>query len=173
MRNTVLLCFATSVLVFGIIAGFGLGIFVYPYWFLTDKAMETVAEPESKTVIKAGRFVHVNPKDPIHWGRGGVSILQGKDRERLVHLEPDFAVGPGPRFHVYLVDKPEIASNADFLASKAIDLGRLRAFEGSQVYRIPASVDPAGVGSVVIWCKEFQVLISPARLRKEATARLG
>jgi len=173
MRKIVLLAFAGGLLAFGIVAGFGIGIFVYPYWFLTDKAMETVAEPETKTVIKTGRFVHVNPKDPVHWGRGGVAILQGKDRERLVHLEPDFAVGPGPRFHVYLVDRPEIASNADFHASKAVDLGRLRAFEGSQVYRIPTDVDPAGVASVVIWCKEFQVLISPARLRQANAARTG
>jgi len=172
MRNIVIISFAVGMLALGSFAGFGLGIFVYPYWFLTDKAMETVAEPDTKSVIKAGRFVHVNPKDPVHWGRGGVSILEGKDRQRLVHLQPDFAVGPGPRFHVYLVDRAEIASNADFQASKAVDLGRLRAFEGSQVYRIPETVDPTGVSSVVIWCKEFQVLISPARLDK-AAARIG
>jgi hypothetical protein len=173
MRKIVLVAVAGGLLTLGVVVGFGLGIFVYPYWFLTDKAMETVAERETKTVIKAGKFVHVNPKDPIHWGRGGVSILQGRNRERLVHLEPDFAVGPGPRFHVYLVDRPEVASNADFHASKAIDLGRLRAFEGNQVYQVPASVDPAGVGSVVIWCKEFQILISPARLSQRTAARSG
>jgi hypothetical protein len=45
-----------------------------------------------------------------------------------------------------------------------VDLGRLRAFKGSQVYSIPAGVDLKSYGSVVIWCEHFGVLISPARL---------
>jgi hypothetical protein len=43
--------------------------------------------------------------------------------------------------------------------------GRLRAFKGSQNYPIPAGVDLAGYGSVVIWCERFGVLISPATLQ--------
>ena len=38
-----------------------------------------------------GTFIHANPSDPIHWGRGKVSVY-----ERAVFLEPDFEVGPGP-----------------------------------------------------------------------------
>jgi hypothetical protein len=42
--------------------------------------------------------------------------------------------------------------------------GRLRAFEGSQRYTIPAGVDLKSYPSVVIWCERFGVLISPADL---------
>ena len=45
-----------------------------------------------------------------------------------------------------------------------VDLGRLRAFKGSQRYAIPAGVDLKKYASVVIWCEQFGVLISPADL---------
>jgi hypothetical protein len=145
--------------------GFALGIFVYPFWFLTDVAAETVTDAATRTTLASGRFVHANPSDPVHWGKGGVRILDGRDGGgRVVHLRSDFEVGPGPRFHVYLADRRDIRSNADFRAAVTLDLGRLRAFRGSQVYPVPAGVDLARIGSVVIWCKEFGVLISPATL---------
>ncbi len=152
--------------IFGIAVGFAIGIFVYPFWFLNDIAMETVASPETKTKFATGAFVHANPSDPIHYGKGGLSIYIDQTGERLLHLEDDFEVGPGPAFHVYLVDHAKVRSNADFHAAAMTDLGRLKAFRGSQNYTIPASADLADAKSVVIWCKEFGVLISPATLEK-------
>jgi hypothetical protein len=51
--------------------------------------------------------------------------------ERAVFLEPDFEVGPGPAYHVYLVPKATIRSEADMTNVMFVDLGRLRAFKGS------------------------------------------
>jgi hypothetical protein len=48
-----------------------------------------------------------------------------------------------------------------------IDLGRLRAFKGSQRYMIPAGLDLANFQSVIIWCERFSVLISPADLTRQ------
>ena len=48
-----------------------------------------------------------------------------------------------------------------------VDLGKLRAFQGSQKYPIPAGVDLKKFPSVVIWCAQFDVLISPADLAFE------
>ncbi len=45
-----------------------------------------------------------------------------------------------------------------------VDLGRLRAFKGSQKYPIPPGVDLKDYPSAVIWCAEFGVLIAPADL---------
>ncbi|MDE0795641.1 MAG: DM13 domain-containing protein [Alphaproteobacteria bacterium] len=42
--------------------------------------------------------------------------------------------------------------------------GRLRSFKGSQKYKIPAGIDLKKSPSVVIWCEQFGVLISPADL---------
>lgn len=144
--------------------GFAGGIFIYPYWFLTDVAMEEVTDRDSKTVLATGSFIHADTADPVHWGTGTVTLLQGAGSERLVHLEKDFEVGPGPRFHVYLVAHDAVRSGDDFRMSEMVDLGRLHAFKGSQTYSIPADVDLSRYQSVVIWCKEFGVLISPATL---------
>ena len=143
----------------GTALGFAIGIFVYPYWFLNDVASETVVNPETKTKIATGMFVHANPSDPIHYGKGGVSVYR-----RTLFLEADFEVGPGPKFHVYLVPKQSIRASADVHRTMFVDLGRLRAFKGSQKYPIPPGVDLKDYPSAVIWCAEFGVLISPADL---------
>jgi hypothetical protein len=142
----------------GIAAGFAGGIFVYPYIFLAD-IVATDQAPERSKVVATGQFVHVNPSDPVHYGKGTVTVY-----EDTVHLGSDFEVGPGPKFHVYLVPKKPVTSADDVKTSMFIDLGRLRAFKGSQNYAVPAGVDLASYGSVVIWCEAFGVLISPAAL---------
>lgn len=150
--------------ILGVAAGFAGGIFVYPFWFLNDPAMEEVANVENQTVVAKGMFVHADPGDPVHYGKGNLTIYRDPGGSRLIHLEKDFEVGPGPRFHVYLVTHEKVRRKDDFTTSDKIDLGRLKAFRGSQNYAIPATVILDKYKSVVIWCKEFDVLISPATL---------
>ncbi len=109
--------------------------------------------------VAAGTFIHANPSDPVHWGRGKVSAY-----ERTVFLENDFEVGPGPKYHVYLVPRASVRNEEHVNKSMFVDLGRLRAFKGSQRYPIPAGVNLKDYKSVVIWCERFGVLISPADL---------
>lgn len=147
----------------GLAGGFALGIFVYPYVFLADiVAAERVEDHAKRRLLARGSFVHANPSDPIHYGKGRVTIYEG-----LLHLEPDFEVGPGPKFHVYLVPEKDVVPTTEVAKTMYVDLGRLRAFKGSQNYPIPAGVDPARYGSAVIWCEQFGVLISPAALKPE------
>jgi electron transfer DM13 len=149
-------------LVLGVAGGFALGIFVYPYIFLADiVATEKVDKPQGieRKVLARGTFIHANPSDPIHYGKGRVTVYEG-----LLHLEPDFEVGPGPAFHVYLVPEAEVVPSTNVERSMYVDLGRLKAFKGSQNYEVPAGVEIAKFGSVVVWCEKFGVLISPARL---------
>ena len=96
-------------------------------------------------------------------GKGSVAV-----RQDSVFLGEDFEVGPGPKYHVYLVPKAPIRASGDLSGQKFVDLGRLRAFKGSQRYAIPADLDLARFQSVVIWCEQFSVLISPADLRRKA-----
>ena len=140
--------------------GFAAGIFVYPYIFLADiVATEVVQGAETKQAVATGGFIHADPSDPIHYGSGGLTLY-----DDLLHLESDFEVGPGPKFHVYLVPSDQVSSNADVEDSMFVDLGRLKAFKGSQNYPVPAGVSLSNYGSVVIWCEQFGVLISPAML---------
>ena len=140
---------------FGVVLGF----FIFPYVFPPPPATETLTEADRPRLIATGTFIHANPSDPIHYGKGKVSVYA-----RAVFLEPDFEVGPGPAFHVYLVPKAGIRQSADLGEAMFIDLGGLRAFKGSQRYAIPAGVDLKNYQSVIIWCRQFSVLISPADL---------
>jgi len=148
--------------VLGIAAGFALGMFVYPYIFLADiVATEKVEGPATRTVVATGTFIHANPSDPIHYGKGDVTVYQD-----LLHLESNFEVGPGPKFHVYLVPDRNITPSTNVAKLMYVDLGRLKAFKGSQNYPIPAGVDLARYETVVIWCEQFGVLVSPAPLKR-------
>lgn len=146
---------------FGIVAGVALGIFVYPYIFLADiVAVEKVDKAAARKLLAKGTFIHANPSDPIHRGKGSVTVYQD-----LLHLEADFEVGPGPKYHVYLVPDANVTPSTKVADTMYVDLGRLRAFKGSQNYEIPAGLNLASYGSVVIWCEHFSVLISPAALK--------
>jgi hypothetical protein len=154
-----------SIFLFGafIGAGFGvaLGFFLFPFVFAPPPATETITEADRSALAATGTFIHANPSDPIHYGRGNVKVF-----ENLVFLESDFEVGPGPKFHVYLVPEKNVTPSTEVARTMYIDLGRLKAFKGSQNYPIPAGVDLSRYGSIVIWCEQFGVLISPATLKR-------
>jgi hypothetical protein len=150
--------------VLGIAGGVALGVFAYPYVFLadivaTDKVPAKPAGQAERKVLARGTFIHANPSDPIHHGKGRVTVYEG-----LLHLEPDFEVGPGPKYHVYLVPEAEVLPSTNVAKTMFVDLGRLKAFKGSQNFDVPAGVEVAKYGSVVVWCEQFDVLISPAKL---------
>ncbi len=149
--------------ILGTAFGVALGFFLFPYVFPPPPAAETITEEDRSALVATGTFVHADPTDPIHYGEGKVSVY-----EKAVFLEPDFKVGPGPAYHVYLVPKASIRASADVIDTMYVDLGALRAFEGSQRYPIPAGVKLADYASVVIWCERFSVLISPADLAPAA-----
>ena len=158
MRLYILIFFFGAAL--GSAGGFALAIFAYPYLFLADVvATEKVEAPATRKVLARGTFAHANPSDPIHYGKGKLTFHEG-----LVYLEPDFEVGPGPKFHVYLVPDADILPSTNVARTMFVDLGRLKAFKGSQNFDVPDGVDARKFGSVVIWCEQFGVLISPARL---------
>ena len=144
--------------------GFGvaLGFFLFPFVFPPPEAMERLTQAEASKLVAKGTFIHANPSDPVHYGKGGVSVYQD-----VVFLHDDFEVGPGPAFHVYLVPNANIRDAGQVTGTMFVDLGGLRAFKGSQKYAIPAGVDLTKFPSVVIWCEQFSVLISPADLSFE------
>ena len=149
-------------------AAFGgaLGIFLYPYLFPPPPAVERLTASEKVDKVAEGTFIHADPSDPVHFGKGKVTVYR-----RTLFLHDDFEVGPGPKFHVYLVPKASIRASSDIKGDPAVmyvDLGRLRSFKGSQKFPIPAGLDPAKFNSVVIWCEAFGVLISPADLQPAA-----
>jgi hypothetical protein len=85
----------------GTLIGIAVGIFVYPYLFLADIVAAEQGEPRPAQGRRDWQLHPRHPSDPLHNGSDGVTVYHD-----LVHLEEDFAVGPGPKFHVYLVSAP-------------------------------------------------------------------
>ncbi|TFH43941.1 MAG: hypothetical protein E4H01_11355 [Lysobacterales bacterium] len=158
MKNFITGFFIGGIL--GLVGGFAAGIFVFPHLFPPPPVNEVVDTRTSSEIVASGSFIHANPSDPVHYGKGRVIVYA-----KLLHLEADFEVGPGPKFHVYLVPESDITPATRVQDSMFVDLGRLKAFSGGQNYPIPDGVDLRTYKSVVIWCEQFNVLISPAVLK--------
>ena len=152
----------------GLVIGTGIGtvvtILVYPFVFPPPEVNEQIADIGAKTVIASGHFIHPNPSDPVHWGKGGVSIYQ-QGALVEIFLHGDFEVGPGPAYHVYLSTGSDIRSNDDFNSSMNTDLGKLKSFKSSQIYKGPDDIVLEQFNSVVVWCETFNQLISAATLK--------
>ncbi len=145
--------------ILGSVLGFGLGLGTYPALF-PAYAGGSAAPVAGGPAVAAGTFAQVDPRDPVHYGAGSVTLAPG-----LMQLGADFEVGPGPGYRLYLVPLAEIGSDTRVDETMFVDLGPLQAFAGAQGYGVPAGIDLTHYPSVVVWSTHFNVLISVAALR--------
>ena len=103
---------------------------------------------------RTGRFAGT---DDFHFGRGTAILREVAPGRWVVRLE-DFSVRNGP--DLYLVLSPDRTGYTD----EAIEVGRLRATDGSFNMRVPEGTDVSDVSSVLIWCKQFSHLFAVAPL---------
>jgi Electron transfer DM13 len=104
------------------------------------------------TTLASGEF---SGTDEFHFGRGTASIVEVEPGRYHLRLD-DFSVRNGPDLFVYL------SPDADGYADDALELGKLKATDGSFGYALPAGVDPAAFRSALIWCKQFSHLFAVA-----------
>ena len=103
-------------------------------------------------------------QDAAHWGRGGLRAYPAADGNVFIELQPDFEVGPGPNFWVYLNNSGDIDDEGDFEADGGRQrIAKLKSFTGSQVYAVNAELF-ADAGAVTIWCESFGQYIASADL---------
>ncbi len=95
--------------------------------------------------------------DEFHTGSGTARVVETAPGKYVLRLE-DFAVRNGPDLYVY------ISPEARGYVEGSLELGRLKATDGSFNYAIPAGADPTRFRSVVIWCKAFSVQFAHATL---------
>lgn len=164
MKKIIITSLVTFII--GLIIGSFLTIFFYPFFFPPPEVNEQVSNVSQKTIIADGTFIHPNPRDRVHWGRGNVTIYKS-NQSYEVFLNKNFEVGPGPNFHVYLSESSNVKTKSDFKNAKNYDLGALKSFRGSQVYNVPQDVDFKKIKSVVVWCVTFSQLITSANLNKK------
>ena len=121
-------------------------------------ADDAMVEP---VALKAGQF---QDADRFHKGSGGATLYRLKDGSAVLRLE-DFRVTNGPDLHVILTPHPAPSGRDDVHSGDYLDLGKLKGNVGNQNYPLPASADPSGFSSVVIYCKPFHVIFSVASLQ--------
>ncbi len=153
--------------IFGALAGAGGMLLAFPFLFPPAEVNETVAAIAGRDVapLVETRFREgVSGQDAAHWGRGGLRAYRSADGNVLIELQPDFEVGPGPNFWVYLNTSGGVDDEAGFEADQGRQrIARLKSFTGSQVYAVDA--EPfAGAGAVTVWCESFGQYIASADL---------
>jgi hypothetical protein len=104
------------------------------------------------TTVATGRF---SGTDEFHFGRGTASVVEVEPGRYRLRLE-DFSVRNGPDLYVYL------STAADEYANDSLEVGLLKATDGSFGYDLPVGTDPSRFRSAIIWCKQFSHLFAVA-----------
>ena len=113
-----------------------------------------VPAPSFPVTQAKGTFVGA---DDFHYGRGRALVIETAPGTFVVRFEK-FSVRNGPDLHVFLSPDP------DGYGKGAVELGILKATDGSFNYKVPATVDVGDARSVVVWCLTFGVQFAHAEL---------
>ena len=116
-------------------------------------ASENASGAPTAETVRRGELVRINAAD---YGSGMVRIVR-LGTERFLRFE-NVDIAGAPDMYVYLSDQ------TDGRPGTYLDLGKLKATNGSFNYAIPAGVDLATVRSVVVWCRQFSVTVTYAPL---------
>ncbi|MDQ2953161.1 MAG: DM13 domain-containing protein [Chloroflexota bacterium] len=120
---------------------------------LVRSTLVETAPAEGAVTLRSGELVRISAAD---YGTGTVRIAQ-TDTGKVLRFE-NVDIAGAPDVYVYLSDR------SDGQPGTFIDLGRLKATNGSFNYAIPTSADLGVVRSVVVWCRQFNVTITYATL---------
>jgi hypothetical protein len=117
------------------------------------------AAPTQPPAAFVPRITHLGEfegADDFHFGRGDAQIIETAPGAYTLRFE-DFSVRNGPDLFVYLSpDNEEIDG--------AINLGALKATDGSFNYEIPAGTDISAFSSAIVWCRQFATRFASAPL---------
>ena len=127
-----------------------------------DLAPETEQDMSGLTsarVLARGNFTTI---DALYWGEGTVTIYE-LPGQRILRFE-EFSSARGGDVRVYLSRDPQ-PRNALEVGSDFLNLGRLKGNLGNQNYILPPDQDLSVYRSVVVYCKQFETVITSARIR--------
>lgn len=150
---------AVPVFVIGFVTGNAFWYLASPLWIDRVVSEELPAELQL-SVLSKGSFIDA---DSAHKGKGMAVLLETGTGTEILQLS-EFEVTNGPDLKVYLAVSANVTTASDVLDGGWVSLGPLKGNIGDQNYVIPAEVDLSKYGSVVIWCQQFSVLFSSAKL---------
>ena len=105
-----------------------------------------------------------------HTTSGQVELIRLADGRHQLILR-DLSTSDGPDVRVWLTDRHVIAGSEGwhiFDDGRYLEVGRLKANHGTQVYDVPAGTDVNAFRSVTIWCKRFAVSFGAAELTPQS-----
>lgn len=140
------------ILVVGLPVGYVLGSPLFIRTELVEEPPVTQAAAARTSVLLEGEFMGA---DEFHFGSGSAQLIETEPGVYVLHLS-DFSVLNGPDLFVYLSPDPETWTE------DAVNLGALKATDGSFSYEVPPDVDPDDIASAIIWCRAFAVLFATA-----------
>ena len=118
------------------------------------------AEMAESAIVKMGQF---RDGDRFHKGSGAATVYRLPDGSHVLRLET-LDVTNGPGLVVILSPHPDPTNSLEVRQPGYVEIARLKGNKGNQNYTLPGDVDPASFGSVVIYCKPFNVVFSVAPL---------
>ncbi len=124
-----------------------------------DTMMEEAIDLAAMSILAQGEFYDLGG----HPGMGTATVYELGDGSRVLRFE-NFKVINGPQLHVWLVPPDPVPDAVGREIPGYFDAGPLKGNIGDQNYEIPADLDLADFGSVVIWCVPFRVPFNAAPL---------
>ncbi len=121
---------------------------------------QDMGEMAGARVLASGDFIEI---DALHWGEGRATLYQLPNGGRVLRFE-DFASARGGDVHVYLSRDPQPRSAIE-VGSSYLDMGRLKGNIGNQNYPVPSDLDVSVYQSAVVFSRQFNAVITSARLR--------
>jgi len=118
-------------------------------------AASVAATPSGPITLASGELGYV---DAIHNGKGAVLLVRTGDA--VVLRFDNVAITNAPDVHVYLSRD----TGGKWSEATSLYVGPLKATNGSFNYPIAADADLSLYKSVVVWCRQFSVLVSWADL---------
>jgi hypothetical protein len=120
-----------------------------PYKLLVD---DTVTEQLAGRNVELARATF---RSLEHATSGTAIVYATADGQRLLRLA-DLDTSNGPDLRVVLSSAP-LSDSTSTWGDDYVEIARLKGNVGSQNYVLPAGVDLARYGRVVIWCDRFDV----------------
>lgn len=116
----------------------------------TDAPAATPFEPR---VVRSGSW---QGADDFHFADGEALLIETAPGRYTVRVE-NFSVRNGPDLFVLL------SPGSDYEAG-ALSLGGLKGTDGAFNYEVPEGTNVSQFGSVIVWCRQFDVLFGHAAL---------
>ena len=112
---------------------------------LVEPPLPAMTAPGTTTAA-TGEFYRLDQRET-----GTVTIYQLADGSHALRLD-EFFVTPNIDLAIHLSPLEAPQSTAEFMASPSVYVAPLDVTAGSMNFTVPADIDPAAYGSVVIWC---------------------